>query len=243
MWQPANDRETPRIDITEDDLAAYAAGRLSRARRRTVEGYLAANPDEAARLMTRLHMAPAAPRRGHRRLVAATVSFALLACAGWSLAGWTIAEQRDLDGWRELDGEAPPDFVEDAAESRLAALYRQEMVSQVDTPQLDTAEIRHKLNLELPDLPTDWRVRDVQVFPTDDGPSVNVTVETPARVRLQLFAVRSVALATGQPELARRGAETVAFWKRGDAAYVLSGSRSERELLSDASVLTRSANL
>jgi hypothetical protein len=133
--------------------------------------------------------------------------------------------------------------VEDAAESRQASRLRETMASQLETPQLDAGEIRRTLRVPLPRLPADWRVRDVQVFPTDDGPSVNVVVETAAGRRLELFAVRARATLSGRPQIAMRGGEAVAFWERGAAAYVLAGPQSHAELLADASALARGANL
>lgn len=59
------------------------------------------------------------------------------------------------------------------------------MVSQLETAQLDVREIRRTLRLTPPALAANWRVKDVQVFPTDDRPSVNVVMETPSRRRLE----------------------------------------------------------
>jgi hypothetical protein len=194
--------------------------------------------------MGQMHMAGGRERRrGGRGLVAVAVAVVALVAAGSGFMGWSAAIHRDRDGWRELDGDDPPDYVEDAAESRQAARLREKMTSQIETPGLDASEIRRALNLSLPKMPATWRVRDVQVFPTDDGPSVTLVVDTPSGGRLELFAVRANAWRGARPELARRGHETVAFWERGPAAYVLSGSHSQIELLADASVLARSADL
>ena len=244
MSQAANDPGSGRLEFGEADLAAYAEGRLSPARRRAIEGYLACNPDLAAGLMTRMHMAGGRRgSRGKRRLAAAAFGFAMLACTGSALAGWTVAERRDLDGWREVDGGDPPDYVEDAADSRQAARVRGEMASQIEIPRLDASEIRKTMRLPIPKLPASWRIRDAQVFPSDEGPSVNLLIDAADGRRLELFAVRTNSWGNDRPEIARRGREAVAFWERGEAAYVLSGPQSPTELLRDASVLSRSANL
>ena len=243
MPEPANDDAPSRLDVSEDDLSLYVAGALAPERRRAVEGFLAANPDLAARVMTELHRSGPAPRRRGRRLAVAALAVAVSACAASALAGWTAAEHRDLDGWREADGKLPPEYVEEAAESRQAALVRAAMTSQLETPELDAAEIRRALRLELPRLPDGWRVIDVQVYPTDAGPSVNVSAQAPDGRRLSLFVVRAATAATARPELARRGGETAAFWERGQSAYVLSGDAPGEVLLSVAKALATGKNL
>jgi hypothetical protein len=239
----ANDPPDPRLQVSEADLTGYAEGRLPRDRRRAVEGLLACNPDLAARVMTRMHMAGGSrPQRRRRGLAVAALVLGLVAGLG-SGAGLAAAVGQEQDGWRELDGGDPPAYLEDAAESREASRLREGMASQVETPRLDAHEIRRTLRVSLPRLPAGWLVRDVQVFPTDDGPSVNLVVMTPQGRRLELFAVRARASLGGRPELARRGRELVAFWERGEAAYVLAGPQSAQDLLFEASALARGANL
>jgi hypothetical protein len=116
------------------------------------------------------------------------------------------------------------------------------MISQAETPTLDAAEIRRALRLRLPHLPGDWRIVDVQVYPTDDGPSVNLVVVTPQGRRLDLFAIRARA-GVSAPEVAIRGKEIVAFWTRDNSAYVLGGDGSRQQLLSAATELSQNSNL
>ncbi|HEY0647220.1 hypothetical protein [Phenylobacterium sp.] len=232
------------MDVSDDDLRRYVTGGLGPERRKAVEGFLACNPDLAAKVMTELHLGALRPRkRRRRRLMVAVLAVALGACGASALAGWTAAEHRDLDGWREADGELPPEYVEEAAESRQATLVRAAMNSQVETAQLDVAEIRRTLRLDLPRLPPQWRIVDVQVYPTDEGPSVNVTAQGPGGRRLGLFVVRANTSTTARPELATRGREVVAFWERGESAYVLSGDAPGDVLLSEAAALAAGMNL
>ncbi|WP_068874647.1 MULTISPECIES: hypothetical protein [unclassified Phenylobacterium] len=243
MPDPANDPGQPRLQVSDADLAGYVAGTLDSDRRRSVEGFLACNPDLAAGVMTQMHLSrPRSAGRPKRGVVALALAVGVAACVG-SGVGWTASERRNFDGWRELDGGDPPAYVEDAAESRQASSLREVMVSQLETPSLDAREIRERLSLTLPTLPANWRVKDVQVFPTDHGPSVNVVVETHDRRRLQLFAVRAASMVAARPEVAVRGRESVAFWERNGAAYVLSGPQSNAELLADASALAAGAKL
>jgi hypothetical protein len=242
MPPAANDPPEPHLHVSDMDLAGYAEGRLPLERRRAVEGMLACNPDLAAQMMTRLHMAGGSqPPRRRRGLAFAALVLGVV--AGLFSGGGIAALREEHDGWRELDGGDPPDYLQDAAESRAASRLREGMASQVETPQLDAAEIRRTLRVSLPPLPADWLVRDVQVFPTDDGPSVNLVVMTPQGGRLDLFAVRTRDPAWARPEIARRGGEVVAFWAHGEAAYVLAGTRSPQDLLFAASALARRASL
>ena len=247
MPPPANDDHvTPqRSPIGEADLQAYVDGALDADARSAVEGYLACNPDLAARVMTALHTrgrTPAAKqaRRPRRPLLQAAA--ALTICLGSGALGWSVASTHEAEGWREADGGLPPDYVEDAADSRQASVLRAAMASQAESPNLDAAEIRRALSLRLPHLPRDWRIVDVQVYPTDDGPSVNLVVETPQRRRLDLFAIRAAAGARA-PELATRGKDIVAFWRRDNSAYVLGGDGSRQQLLSAATELSQNSNL
>lgn len=245
MPQPANDDAPSRLDVGDDDLRRYVTGDLSPERRRAVEGFLACNPDMAAGVMTLLHQGGRPPRRHRgRRLVAGALAVMVAASGASAFAGWTAAEHRDMEGWREADGDMPPVYVEEAAESRQAGLVRAAMASQVESPRLDVAEIRRNLRLDVPSLPDDWRVIDVQVYPTDAGPSINLSVETPAGQRLNLFVVRAdTDAASGTPELAARNGEIAAFWERGESAYVLSGDASGDTLLSLAKALANAKNL
>jgi len=246
MPPPANDDlASTRSPIRDADLQGYVDGTLDVDRRAAVEGYLACNPDLAARMMTALHLRRRNPearalRRPRRRLLQAAAALAI--CLGSGSLGWSVAATREAEGWREADGGLPPDYVEDAADSRQASVLRAAMTSQAETPTLDAAEIRRALRLRLPHLPRDWRIIDVQVYPTDDGPSVNLVVETPQRRRLDLFAIRAAA-GVRAPELAMRGKDIVAFWKRDNSAYVLGGDGSRQQLLSAATELSQNSNL
>lgn len=247
MPPPANDDHAPlqRSPIGEADLQAYVDGALDEDGRSAVEGYLACNPDLAARVMTALHARRRTPaarqaRRPRRRLVQAAAALAI--CLGSGALGWSVAATREAEGWREADGGLPPDYVEDAADSRQASVLRAAMTSQAETPILDAAEIRRAMRLRLPHLPRDWRIVDVQVYPTDDGPSLNLVVETPQRRRLDLFAIRAPD-GVRAPELARRGKEIVAFWRRDNSAYVLGGDGSSQQLLSAATELSQNSSL
>lgn len=223
-----DDRATSaRLDISDSDLSAYAAGTLSAARRGEVEGFLACNPDIAARVMAQMHRqgramgdAGLAPRRSRRRVAAG-----LLACLVSGAFGWQVAQGPAVaGGWRESDGDAAPGYVEDALESGEAARVRAVMISQVNTPVIDAGELRRTLKLTAPNLPPGWRLIDAQVYPSDTGPALNAVLETPAGRQMNLFVTRANTAVTAKPVLARRGGEAVAYWEEGECAFVLTGA-------------------
>jgi anti-sigma factor RsiW len=214
-------------------LTAYVAGALDAEGRRQVEGYLACNPDLAARVMGELHRhgnvasAPSTARRRTYVRTAVALGCALLVTTCLLVAGHF---RRDLPF-------AVPDFVEDAVVSHQTTLLRVDMASQEETPAFNPEEMRAKAKLEIPALPSGWRVMDVQLYPSDDGPSVHVLIQTPQNDRLTLFAVRARTSASAKPEIARSDGSDVIYWERGPFGYALLGARSLDILKRDAALL------
>lgn len=236
---PANDdaRSAGRLEISDRDLADYVSDRIAPERRATIEGFLACNPDMAARVMSERHRRArggSARRVPWRSIAAAGVAACLLS----GTVGWHAAAQPPVTaGWREADGDSAPRYVEDALESRHAAQVRAAMLSQADSPNLDAVEVERALKVRAPRLPLGWRLIDVQVYPSDDGPALNLVVLTADSRRLNLFAVKADAAVSAAPVLAQKGRETVAYWERGAAAYVLLPDANGGDLLSDALAL------
>lgn len=244
---PANDDRLAEsaVRISDADLAAYVAGGLDARRSREVEGFLACNPDVAARVMTELHRAGAgraARREGRRpggRQPWRVAAAALAACLVSGVAGWSVARATIADGWREDDGDAAPAYVRDALESEQATQARQAMVSQIETPVIDADEVRRELKMRAPVLPPGWRLMDAQVYPSDDGPGLNIVALAPGGRRVSLFTVKAHGLLDASPRLARRGRSAVAYWERGDRAFVLMGDNTQDALIEAARLLAR----
>jgi len=236
---PANDDSRPggRIVISDQDLAAYVTDGLGPSRRLEVEGFLACNPDVAARVMTERHRrGRAAPTRrtGWRQIALA----GLMVCLVSGTVGWHAAAQPPVTaGWREADGDAAPRYVEDALESRHASQVRAAMASQTDSPRLDAAEIERALKVRAPRMPPGWRLVDAQVYPSDDGPALNLVVVTSEGRRLNLFTVKADAAVSASPVTAHRGRDAVAYWEDGASAYVLMADEGDGHLLQEAQTL------
>ncbi|WP_309390388.1 anti-sigma factor [Chelatococcus sambhunathii] len=232
--------------ILASELDAYVDGELSAERRIEVEAWLAAHPELASRVMADLKLrnemrrmvgepAPLRPETERlarrlesgilwrRRLVFARRAAVILLLIGF---GW--AANSGLGSFligRVSASTQPPAYVSEAVMSQRTAQLRAEMKSQIETPDYDRDEIRAATAIVMPELPADWKVADVQVFPSDFGPSVQMAINSTEFGLLSLFAVRpgqfAFKSAVGQ-QIDRTTA--AAYWQVGEVAYVLVGN-------------------
>ncbi|WP_298957219.1 anti-sigma factor [uncultured Methylobacterium sp.] len=237
--------------VTEADLNAYIDGQLDLGRRIEVEGHLADNPEIAARVMADLRgrdalsaaFAPAHPnlrpapvperiaaaaRRLDRALVWRRIGARFQRAAVIAMlvgAGWLMHAETGSFGVPGLEA-APhsPAFVEDAIQARQTALVRARMASQRPTPAYDRKEVEAATGITLPDLPQDWQVHDLQVFPARSGAGVEVAINAGSLGEVALFATRTRDAGAIAPETARSGDAVTIYWKDGHAAYALSGA-------------------
>ncbi|ACA18892.1 putative transmembrane anti-sigma factor [Methylobacterium sp. 4-46] len=236
--------------ITESDLNAYIDGQLDLPRRIEVEGHLAAHPEIAARVMAdlrtrdalcaafapshpRLHPGPmperiaVAARRLDRALTwrrigqrfqrAAVVAF--LVGAGWLMH----AETGGFGVPGTIASTHSPPFVEDAIQARQASQLRARVASLRPSPAYDRAGVEAATGIRLPDLPRDWRVRDLQIVPTRSGAGVEVAIDAASLGPVALFATQTADEAALAPEVTRGSDAVTVYWKAGHTAYALSG--------------------
>ena len=242
--------------ILEADLVAFVDDQLASGRRVAVAAHLAAHPDEAARVMADLgdrealrlalsdtpFVGRAATAQAARRLegrlrrrpimrrVRQMAALASLVAIGW----FAHAEIGPL-GIRESVASAPaPAFVAEAVAAHRTAELRAGMSSQPEATRFDAAEILAATAIAMPALPDDWRVRDVQIFPSPQGPSVEMAVETEDFGALSLFAVRPGRFDVIAADVTAAGGTTAAYWQIGDVAYALVADRAERRDLERA---------
>lgn len=238
--------------VSDFELLAYVDDQLDMPRRIEVEGFLAQHPDVAARVMAdlrardalRLALTGPLPRALPRTLDAAqrlgrglararlaqrfrrTVAAAALVAAGWFVHAYV----GPLGVSESEASPPPPPYVEDAVRSHRTALVRAGMRSQPGAPAYDPQEILAATRIALPALPRDWRILDVQLFPSREGPSVEMVVEARELGILSLFAARMDSAGTAGPEVAAFGSERVAHWRAGHLAYALTGAAPDRLL-------------
>lgn len=109
-------------------------------------------------------------------------------------------------------------------------MIRARMASQKEIPDLDSAEIGRMAKIVLPKLPLNWRVIDVQLFPSEAGPSLQVTIDDGDGPPISLFAMRTRTSAPRQPETVAYEGESVSYWQNGELAYALTSNEPVAQL-------------
>ncbi len=234
--------------VQDFELDAYLDNELDLRRRIAVEDHLARNPDAAARVMAdmrtqstlrllaELRSEPARPltdagkalsrklaTRGWARRWLPSLTSVTAMAAALTLVVVAIVPNRTATA-------ALPSYVSDAVMSYHTGLLRAAMASQVETLTFDQTEIRDRTQIRVPRLPAGWRVTDVQIFPSDDGPALQIMIHTPAGKDVSIFAVRAQTAAPPTPVAIRHGNSSVAYWRHGDISYALTGAEAPEAL-------------
>ena len=252
---------TDAVEMTDADFDAYVDNQLDAAGRLRVETHLARDPAAAARVMADLGMRTTLKmalqtgplsgsqptREAARRLTASLegrrmwTSLRRIAAIGVLVSiGWFANSSIGTFGPREVNASVhPPALVEQALRAHQTSLVRGAMPSQPVVKTYDREEIRAATAILMPELPKDWQVADVQIFPSDFGPSVEATLEKDG-MRISLFAVRPGHFAV-EPVKERKvdGAEA-AWWQIGEIAYALVSSDPDARLSDEADLLKNS---
>lgn len=241
--------------ITEPDLDAYIDGQLTEAQRSGVEAHLARHPDVAARVMRdlalrrdlRRALAPppvprpllgaarrlilARRRDAHLRRVLRLVPAALLVGLGW-LAHAGFGPLSVQEGTAATPTPMP---VTAALSAHQVSLLRLDMVSQPEVSDLDPAEMRAATGILLPQFDEGWTVRDTQVFPSPQGPGIEILFDTPDLGRISHFAVRTGGFDVTLPRLHETPDHGIAWFQIGETAHVLVAQGDHGQPLLDAS--------
>ena len=211
--------------VTDADLNGYVDDQIDVARRIEVEAYLAERPETAARVMADFAhpRRAAAGARGSRQRIqaihpltprgdwsAASPSAASLAiCSAWQRSrclsrpvGLPMRRSGPFSISEVVASTPPPAYVEDAMRAHGTSVLRASMASQPEVSAFDAEEIRSATAIVMPTLPADWAVRDVQIYPSRFGPSVEMAIETDELGLLSLFAVRPGTFDVITPTLA-----------------------------------------
>jgi anti-sigma factor RsiW len=246
--------------IIDADLDAYVDGELDVARRIQVESYLSENPSTAAKVMADLsirgelrlalvnesHFGRAETRDAARRLerglahgrmfeaVKRIAAVGVLVAAGWvahtSFGAFTATE---------VAASVPaPAYVEDAVRAYHTAILRQSMPSQT-IASYKAEDIRAATAIVMPQIPKEWTVSDVQVFPSEFGPSVEMAIRTDDGKQISLFAVRPGAFSVQSVKHIALDNADAAYWQIGDVAYALVAADRTMPLDRAAEVLAR----
>lgn len=236
--------------VTDADLHGFVDDQLPLPRRIAVEAWLAGRPEAAAQVMADMRLrdelrfaltsadspSPARTREMARRLEravrwdATSRRLGRIAALGlFAMLGWAAHAQWGTLGVRESVASAPPPaFVGNAVMAHRTTLVRADMRSQPETAGFDPAEILRATAIALPTLPADWRVTDVQIFPSPFGPSVELSLEAEGVGQVSLFAVRPGGFDVVRAASAELDGFTAAYWQLGEVAYGLVGAPGER---------------
>lgn len=248
----------PLDPISDADLHAYVDDQLTPARRIAVEDHLAHHPELAASVMADLRVrdelrlalaeqsivAQSPPTQdAARRLQNALARDAFFvklrraaAIAALVALGWLAhIEFLSMGIGRHVAASAMPAYVDEAARAHKTALLRASMHSQPIEPNFNREEIRSATSIKMPDLPRNWDVLDVEIFPSSEGPAVEIAIKTAEFGTLSLFAVRPGRFDVMPATTASNADVTAVYWQIGDAAYALVGA-AKGEALNEAAV-------
>jgi len=242
-------------DVTEVDLDAYVDDQLDLWQRARVEQWLSARPDAAARVMAdlrlcdELRLATAVTPVGNHRTgrVAGRLArgitrdrrlrraLRLLPVCALMAAGWVAHT-----GIRPLSASVPPPAVVEAAlAARDAGNLRLSMPSQPAAREMDRVEIRAATGITLPYYDSGWTLRDAQIFPSPQGPGVEITFDTEDMGRLHAFAARPGDFAVTLPASEQRGRIAIVWFQIGETAHVLLAETDTERLRVAAERLSR----
>ena len=129
------------------------------------------------------------------------------------------------------------EFIDEADASYATSLLRGRMRTQLESTELDRAEIASATGLVLPAIPAGWQVGDVQVYPSELGMSVALLLRTDAGETVALFATRAETPAEKLPLLEMRSRRAIAYWESGPNAFALTGQLPSDRVLSLAALL------
>jgi len=238
--------------IGADDLHAYVDHQLPPEQQVAVAAYLADRPEAAARVFADIRTraalklactastpAPsprlvAAARRLERRLqmkdlrqwAARAAAIAGLIGIGW-YAHWQAG------AFTIPDNDDAPAFVVDAVHA-----YRTHL-ARAQARMNDAEEVFSRTQIAMPRLKNDWRLSDVQTYPSHAGPSIEATLIAGELGQLSLFASRTDQDHSIQPTISRSQRETTVYWQRGSTFYALTGNRPEKVMRSIADALMK----
>lgn len=223
------------------DLNAYVDDQLDPARRIAVAAYLADHPDAAAQVFADIHARGAlklafappqaeptarlvtAARRLERHLQMKKLRhWAARAAAVVALIGIGWYAHWQAGAFTIPDNDDTPAFVVDAVHA-----YRTHL-ARAQARMNDAEEVFSRTQIAMPRLRDDWRLSDVQTYPSNSGASIEATLVAGELGQLSLFATRTAQDHSIRPTVSRSESETTVYWQHGSTFYALTGNRPEK---------------
>ncbi|MDB5607903.1 MAG: anti-sigma factor [Bradyrhizobium sp.] len=243
----------PRIPVTEDELHAYVDNELPAERRGDVEAWLAAHPDDAARVQSWRAMAEAlharydsiadeaVPKRLEierlerqpRKWIYGAIAAALVAF----VAGGGV-------GWMARGAAASPSTFQNFTLDALDAhrLYVVEVRHPVEVPGSERAHLQQWLtkrcgwDVHAPELgAAGLKLVGGRLLPGPSGPASFLMYESASGERFTVYAARATTETT-QMRYATQDSDGALFWADRGVGYVVSGG-SDRERLTQVARL------
>lgn len=226
--------------VTDLEIDAYIDGELDPVRRMAVEDYLARDSAAASRVMADLRLRSALRLAMHDgRPLPATMATAAerlrqrIARRRWrlrGLVGMATAAAGVMFLIPTLLQDEVPAYVGDAVMSHRIGLIRAAMPSQVENAHFNAREVMRSTNIRMPILPKGWRITDVQLFPADSGPALQIMIRTDAARVVSMFAQRTGRAEATAPVAIQRGSDAVAYWSRDGMGYALVGAEPAADI-------------
>jgi len=235
----------PKIPVTEDELHAYVDNELPAERRGDVEAWLAARPEDAARVQSWRAMAEMlharydsvldepVPKRLEleqlsgppRRWIYGAVAAALIAF----VAGGGV-------GWIAHGAAATPSAFQSITSEALDAhrLYVVEVRHPVEVPGAERAHLQQWLtkrcgwDVRAPDLAAaGLKLVGGRLLPGSAGPASFMMYESASGERFTIYTAKSDAEAT-QMRFAAEGNESTLFWADDGVIYAVVSTGADR---------------
>jgi anti-sigma factor RsiW len=239
------DRDLP---VTEDELHAFVDGELAPDRRGAVEAWLAAHPDDMARVTSWRSLADAIRARYGAvatEPVPARLSLRQIERAGRSWRGIAAAAMvaafvaGGIAGWLAHGVAAPAPSAAATSTAEAADAYRLYVVEvrhPVEVPGGEEAHLVQWLSkrvgyqLRIPDLaPVGLKLVGGRLLPGPRGAAAFFMFESKTGERFTLYSTRA-----GGPDSALRynvdGQVGALYWADGDVAYVVNGEANRERL-------------
>ena len=154
------------------------------------------------------------------RRAAAIAAAVLILAAGWGTvqAGYRLS--------RAVEHEQ---FVEEALQSHWIAQTRIRL-RRSPAAEYDVGGLASEARIMIPHLPPGWRVSEVQLFPSESGPALQLLIRKNGAEPISLFAARHRNAAPVKPDVVTRDGNSIAYWQEGEQAYAIIGTRPPAEI-------------
>ena len=235
----------PKIPVTEDELHAYVDNELPAERRGDVEAWLAAHPDEAARVQSWRSMAEvlharydgvideAVPKRLEiERLVRQPRKWVYGAVAA-TVAAFIIGGGV---GWFARDATATPSVLQTLTVHAIEAhrLYVVEVRHPVEVPGTERGHLQQWLTkrcgwvVKAPELAgAGLKLVGGRLLPSSTGPASFMMYEGTSGERFTIYTAKSEAEAT-QMRFTAEGNESTLFWADSGVVYAVVSTGTDR---------------